>query len=193
MAARGARYAAAAAVALLPVAAWASGEEGQSPGTLLWQAVNLVILAAVLVHFARKPVQDFFRGRREQVKSDLDSAAGVLADAEQRLVEWQARADRLEAEIAEIKAMARKRAEAEREHILADAEASASRIRADALAAVDQEVARARAELRAEAAELATRLAADLLRQHVSEADQRRLVDEFVARVESSGADGRAA
>jgi len=48
-------------------------------------------------------------------------------------------------------------------------------------------------ELRAEAAALATRLAGDLLRRNLTEADQRRLVDEFVARVESSGADGRAA
>jgi len=192
MSSRGLRCALVASVALLPLTAHAAGGEGESPTTLFWQAVNLVILLAVLVHYARKPVQDFFRGRREQVKTDLDSAAGVLSDAERRLADWQARADRLEAEIAEIKDMARRRAEAERQHVLADAEASAARIRGDAAAAVDQELARARAELRAEAAALATRLAADLLRRNLGEADQRRLVDEFVARVESSGAGGRA-
>jgi F-type H+-transporting ATPase subunit b len=192
MCVRGLRGALFAFLVVLPLTARASGGEGESPMTLFWQAVNLAILIAVLVHFARKPVQDFFRGRRDQVRTDLDSAAGVLADAEHRLADWQARADRLEAEIAQIKETARRRAETERQHILADAEASASRIRGDATAAVEQELARARAELRAEAATLATRLAGDLLRRNLGEADQRKLVEEFVARVESSGAGGRA-
>ena len=55
---------------------------------------------------------------------------------------------------------------------------------------MDQEVARARQELRAEAAELATRLAAELLQEHVGDDDQRRLVDEFVSRVETSAGGG---
>jgi len=191
-----ARSAAFALVLLASSTARASGGgEGESAMALVWQAVNLLILFAVLVHFARKPVQEFFRGRREQVKGDLDSAASVLSDAEQRLAEWEARAARLDGEVEEIKAAARQRAEAEGERVLADAEASAERIKKDALAAVDQEVARARSELRAEAAALATQLAADLLRQNVTEADQQRLVEEFVERVESvspGSANGRA-
>lgn len=163
----------------------AGGGEGPDVMTLVWQGVNLIILIGVLVYFAREPIVNFFRSRHSQVKTDLDSAAGVLSEAEARLAEWQARADRLEAEIAEIKRVARERASAESERILADAETAAERIRNDAGAALDQEVARAREELRAEAATLATKLAADLLEAQVNDDDQQRLVDEFVARVES--------
>jgi len=177
------------ALLVLSDAAHAAGGEDVSAMTLVWQAVNLLLLLGVLVYLTRKPIQDFFRGRHEQVKTELSAAAGVLSDAEARLAEWQARADRLESEVEDIKRAARERAEAESRRILADAEASAERIRRDAGAAVEQEVARAREELRAEAADLATRLAADLLRQHVSDNDQRKLVDEFVSRVETS-ADG---
>jgi F-type H+-transporting ATPase subunit b len=174
----------------IPVAAAASGggEEGSSGTTLFWQAVNLIILAGVLVHFTREPIRKFFADRRVQVKGDLDSAASVLLDAERRLAEWQARADRLDAEVEEIKQAAQRRAASESEHILAAAEATAERIRKDAHAAIEQEIARARTELRAEAGALATRLAADLLRSQVGDADQRKLVNEFVARIESSGA-----
>ncbi|NNL66078.1 MAG: ATP synthase F0 subunit B, partial [Myxococcales bacterium] len=153
--------------------------------------VNLILLFGVLVYFAREPISSFFRARHSQVKTDLDSAAGVLSDAEARLAEWQARADRLDAEIADIKRVAVERAGAESKRILADAEVAAERIRNDAGAAVNQEVARAREALRAEAATLATKLAAELLQSQVNEDDQRRLVDEFVARIEDDGNTGR--
>jgi F-type H+-transporting ATPase subunit b len=185
--------AAAAVLALLaPAAAFAAEGGGHGGGneamTLFWQGVNLVILLGVLVYLARDPIRAFFAERRDTVKRDIDSAAEVLSEAERRLADWQARADRLDAEVEEIKQSARQRAAAESEHILSDAEAAAERIRNDAKAAVDQEVSRARAALRAEAGELATKLAGDLLRANVTEADQQKLVDEFVARVESSGA-----
>jgi F-type H+-transporting ATPase subunit b len=177
-------------VATAPAAVFAAEGDGEGREllTLFWQAVNLAILIGVLVHFAREPIRKFFADRRDTVTHDIDSATSVLEDAESRLAEWQTRADRLEAEVEEIKQAARQRAAAERDHILADAEAAAERIRNDARSAIDHEVARARAALRAEAAELATRLAADLLRANVTEADQRKLVDEFIARVEESGA-----
>jgi F-type H+-transporting ATPase subunit b len=165
----------------------ASGGEEVGGWTLFWQGVNLVLLLGLLVYLTREPIRKFFHERREQIRGELDSAAQVLSEAEARLAEWEARAARLDAEVEEIKEQARQRATRESERILAEAEASAERIRVDAHAAVDQEVSRARAELRAEAGELATQLAADLLRQSITETDQQKLLDEFVARVEASG------
>lgn len=167
-------------------AAGAGEDEGSSAMTLILQGVNLLILIGVIVYFAGKPIQRFFQNRHTQVKTDLDSAAGVLSEAETRLAEWESRAQRLDAEVEEIKRVARERAAGESERILSDAEASAERIRRDAEAAVAQEVARARQALREEAADLATKLASDLLEQNVGDDDQRRLVDEFVTRIETS-------
>jgi len=185
-----------AAVALLTpfvAAAAEGGHDGGDAMTLFWQGVNLLLLIGVLVYLTREPIRDFFAARRDSVTRDIDAAASVLSEAESRLAEWQARADQLDAEVERIKQAARQRAATESEQILADAEAAAERIRNDARSAIDQEVARARMALRAEAGELATQLAADLLRAHVSEADQRKLVDEFVTRVEgSAGANGGA-
>ena len=48
---------------LAPGSAWAAGE-GESPAALIWHAVNLAILIAVIVYFARRPLLDFFAKRR---------------------------------------------------------------------------------------------------------------------------------
>jgi F-type H+-transporting ATPase subunit b len=182
-------------VALLAPAvasAAAPGEGGGDVMTLVWQGVNLIILIAVVVYFARRPVLDFFRQRHDQVREDLDAAARLLSEAEARLAEWRSRAERLDAEVERIKSEAHERAARERERIVTEAQKSAERIRHDAAAAVDREVARARDALRAEAAELATELATDLLQQNVTPDDQRRLVDEFVTRVERGDGAARA-
>ena len=53
--------------------------------TLFWQGVNLVILFGVLIYLTRRPIQQFFSDRRDEVKNDLDSAASVLSEAESRM------------------------------------------------------------------------------------------------------------
>ena len=177
----------AAAAALLLVALPAGAEGGESHSAtrdLLFSALNLALLLGVLVYFARKPIVEFFEGRRRRIQAELEAAKNQGAEAEARYAKWQRRLMDLESELAEIRETSRQRAAAEREHILADAAAGAERIRREALETVDQELRRARAQLRREAADLALELASETLRRQVSSADQDRLLDEFVAAIE---------
>jgi len=181
------------ALALAPALALAAGGgehdggEGHG-GNALWHAVNLLLLVAVLVYVGRKPLREFFTGRRREIEANLQRSAALLAEAESRLGEWNRRMQRLDDEIAEIREGARQRAASERERILADAAAAAERVRRDAAAAIEQETRRARAELRSEATALALDLAGDLLRQRMTAEDRTRLVDEFIQKVETSSA-----
>jgi len=183
---------AAAVLALAPAVAAAAdaaahGEgHGADIGQLLWQGANLALLIGVIVYVGRGPIRDFFAGRRREIGENLDRAASLLGEAEAKVRDFERRMTRLDSEVDDIRRSTRERAEAESRRILADAEAAAARIRGDAATAVDQEVRRARASLRAEAAQLAIELAGDLLRQNVNEADRKRLVDEFIAQVESA-------
>jgi F-type H+-transporting ATPase subunit b len=151
---------------------------------MLWQALNLAILLAVLVYFARKPLQNFFAERRDQIRGDLDEAARLYEEAENRNREWQRKLADLQREVDQIRVDGRRRAEEDREAILAEAEAAAERIHRDAAAAVDHELRRAQGELRKEAALLATELAERILRERIGDADRERLIDEFITRVE---------
>jgi F-type H+-transporting ATPase subunit b len=186
---RGPRWGLVVAVAALMAPAQALAEsagsaEGHS-GTLVWHAVNLIVLLSVLVYFLRAPIRGFFATRRRDIEQNLERAAAVLREAEERLADWKGRMARLDAEVQELRRLAQERAEAERRRILADAEAAAARIRRDGAAAVEQEERRARDALRKEAADLAMELAGELLRQQMTDADRARLAEEFIERMET--------
>jgi F-type H+-transporting ATPase subunit b len=191
---RGGRAPAAAALAALVLAAAPARAASESAGLrdLLLSLLNLGVLAAVLVYFARKPLVAFFAERRTRIQGELKAAADLRAEAEARYAKWQRRLMDLESELEGIRATARERAAAEREHILADATAAAERIRRDAQAAIEHELLRARARLRQEAADLAVELASETLRRQVTDADRERLLDEFVRTIERAPAAGAA-
>jgi F-type H+-transporting ATPase subunit b len=171
-------------ILILPAIAQASDDSGRSPTeTLYYLAGNLALLVSVIIYCSRKPVQAFFASRRNEIKTELEGAASQLSDAEATYAKWQRRLAELESELEEIRTTARQRAEAERERILSDARASAERIRRDGTAAVKLELRHAREELRKEATQAAIDLAAERLEREITDADQDRLVDEFIDRV----------
>ena len=160
----------------------------QEGGGLLFPWINFVLLLAVLIYFARKPIQSFFGNRRTAIRKDLDDAAALKRRAEERYAQWQRKLVDLDRELEAIRTESRERAEAERASLLADARAAADRIRSDAANAVEHEVRRAQANLRAEASKLAVELAAGILREQVTAQDRDRLIEEFIERIERQGA-----
>jgi F-type H+-transporting ATPase subunit b len=171
---------------LLALPAYASDQSADGLQSFIWPAVNLVILLAVLVYFARKPLQAYFEKRRSDIAGELQSSADELATAESTYAKWQRRMIDLEGELDEIRATSRQRAEAERERIIQDARATAERIQHDATIAIELELRRAREILREEATQLAIELAGERLSREVTEADRDRLIDEFIGLIAST-------
>jgi F-type H+-transporting ATPase subunit b len=181
-------------LALSPLAGFAASEEhgdghGEAHGDhtkeLIFEWVNLLILGGALVYFARKPIQQYLADRRDTIAKNIASSEQLLRDAEAKLAEWNAKAARLDADVVEIIESTRKGAETEKAAILADAEATAARIRQSASGVVERELRAARESLRKEAAELAVTIASSILREQTNDADRNRLVDEFIAKIES--------
>jgi len=173
-------------VLLAPALALASDEGGAHGSSLLWHLINHALVVGVIGYFARTPIRTYMAERRQDIEAGIDAARRELSEAESRLVACNDRMASLDREIEEIRRTVHAQAETERERLLADARVAAERIRRDAHAAVEQELRRAREDLRSEAAEMAVRLAGDLLKRQVTDSDRARLVDEFVERVESS-------
>lgn len=171
---------------LAPALALAAEEGGAPESKLLWHAINLVLVVGAIVYFARTPIRTYMAERRQNIEAGIEAARRELSEAESRLVACNERMASLDREIEEIRRTVQAQAESERERLLADARAAAERIRRDAQAAVEQESRRAREDLRNEAAEMAVRLAGDLLKRQVTDSDRARLVDEFVERVASA-------
>jgi F-type H+-transporting ATPase subunit b len=169
-----------------PALAAGGGGEGHS-GLPIYEIVNFALLLGVLVYFGRAPMREMFLTRRETIARDIDAASALLDQAEARNAEWQRKLADLDRELEDLRATARRRAQEERERILAEASEAAERIQRDAVASVEQELRRAQDALREEAASLATELAAGMLREQVGEGDRERLLDEFISRVAATG------
>lgn len=159
--------------------------EGSAKSDLIWQWINFVLLIAVLVFVARKPIRGFLAARRYTIQQNLDQSRTMLESAEAKLKEWTEKIERLDEIVLDMERTAAERTAKERDQILVQAEATANRIKADARTVIDQELHRARAELRTEAANLAIDLAAKLIESKISSADQQRLIGEFIAKLEA--------
>lgn len=173
---------------LAPALAFAaSGDDGHGSGLrdFLWHSVNLLLLIAALVYFARGPIASFLNERRAKIEDGIHSAGRALAEAERKLAACEQRLASLDEEIDGIRSAVQRQAEAERDRLLAEAKTTAERIRRDAVAAVEQEMRHAHAELRSEIVDLAVQLAGELLRSEVSDADRTRLADDFVQHIEA--------
>jgi F-type H+-transporting ATPase subunit b len=151
--------------------------------SLIYPWINFAMLIAVLVYFARKPIQTYFGDRRSAIRKDLDDAAAMKRRAEEHYAQWNRRIVDLDRELAEIRTAAQQRADAERANLIAEARAAAERIRSDAANAVEHELRRARSRLREEASALAVELASGILREKVTAQDRDRLIDEFIERI----------
>ncbi|MGH2342325.1 F0F1 ATP synthase subunit delta [Segnochrobactraceae bacterium EtOH-i3] len=130
--------------------------------TLALQAINVLILLAILARFLFRPVAGIIAARQEAAAAMLDRARAAETAAEAERDRARAEADAQTAARAAALAAAEKDAAARSDALLAAAEAEIARARQ----AADADVARARAEARtadtAKAGELALAIAARL-------------------------------
>jgi len=160
----------------------AGGEHSYDWKQLGLAALNFGILVFVLVRFAGKPIRDFMYQRSQAIRRQLAEARAELDAAQAELASLRTRMERMSHEAAGLLASAQEQAEAEGTRLCARAEETAERIRQEAQRVAAVEVERARRVLREEAVTLATSMAAELLREQLSDADDARLVDEFIDR-----------
>lgn len=178
------------ALVALPALALASGDGGghnADSGVILkdfiWRCINFAVMAGLIGYFVSKPIRNGLQNRRAEIEKTLAAAAAARDAAEAKAVEYRDKLARAAAEIDTIYAAIRREGELERDKILASAREMAAKIEQEADAKAAGAVARARAELRAEAARLAVELAEELLVKNVNDADQKRLVDEYMQKV----------
>lgn len=173
---------------MTPVILLALAEEGH-PGAagflglpnIVWQVANLATFLFLLWYFLRKPVAEFFGGRRQEVAAALTKADEDRRRAEALAGDLAQRLKQIETELANLRESAKKDAEAERAALLKQTEDDAARFLARASADVENRVRSAKAELTAYAGDLAVEVAREMLAKNVTPEDERRLVAEGVA------------
>ncbi|HEY4185600.1 MAG TPA: ATP synthase F0 subunit B [Polyangia bacterium] len=160
-----------------------AGHESPSidPKKLGLQLLNFGVLVFVLVKFGGGAVNKALKGRHEQLKADLASAAEARKAAEAKLAKQEARLGSLEQEIADMRRDLKKEAEAEKARLIATAEERATRIKAETAFLIEQQVRDADQRLRRESADAALKIAEEILRRSIGAGDQQRLLETFVS------------
>lgn len=152
---------------------------------IVYGFINLTIFLILLFIIARKPLKAAIAGRSSHIRSGLDEAARMQAEAKARFDSVEVRLAALDQEIEEMRIDARHDAEREAKTLRARGDVEAVRIKESAERAIREESARARAEIRQEAVALAVQLAKETLTRTISREDQERLAKEFLAAVDA--------
>jgi len=182
----------AAAVSLIAVPAWAEegGETFLGMPTLVWKIVNFLLFFGLLGYFLARPLQTFFRTRKQAVASQAEEAARAREQALELHNTMERRLAALSDEIAALRDRLRREGERERDALGRQGEAEAARLVAQVEHEADRRVAEARRELAKEAADVASDLALELLRRELTEEDRRRIFAATLERLEA-GSEGR--
>ena len=169
---------------------WASSEGahedhgGKGKGMdLVWRTMNFVVLAGVLVFLLKKPIANGLESRRQGIKDELDDLEGQTQEAEKRLAEYRQKLSRLDQEVEKIVAEYIREGEAAKAKIIEEAQAAAEKLQEQAKKNIEHEFAKAKQQLTAEMAGQAVAMAEQLIKEHINEDDQERIVDEYLTKV----------
>lgn len=148
------------------------------------KVLNFLILMAILIKFLRKPLGNFLKSRQAKVRQALEDAEKAKAEAEKKMDEYEKRLTHIDSEIEEIHRVLKEEGEKEKARIISEAERMAENIKEQARSTAQQEIRQAQRILREEMSDLAVKLAEEVLKKSMSKSDQKRLVEEYVAKME---------
>jgi len=146
--------------------------------------INFLVLVGLLAWVIRKKANPALAARRAEVEKELAEAQRLRADAERRHRETATRLEKLDQEMAQIRHEMTKAGEAERDRIVAQAEEKAARMRKDTSFLIEQQIKQLRKELTQQAANAAVLAAQALLQKETTPADQDRLAEAYLTRLE---------
>ena len=146
---------------------------------------NFALLLFIYYRFGKKPVMDALKNRRAAIAKEIEDAQRMKNEAKGRAKKYQAKLAGLGDELEATKQGLLDAGKADQERIVREAEEKAARMRKDAAFMLDQEVRQMKLDLVKETVDVAIAAAEELLKKRVTQADQDRLAEEFLAQLAS--------
>ncbi|WP_442874859.1 F0F1 ATP synthase subunit B [Desulfovibrio sp. Fe33] len=145
--------------------------------------VNFIIFAWLLYKFGGAKVKDFFVGRRDGIKKDLDDLQTRKVEAERKLKEVEAGIANLAQEKKQILDDARAQGESIKSAIIEKAKRDAEALTEQAKRTASNEAQAAVDSIRAEMAEMVVAAAEKIVAEKLSAQDHDKLVDDYLTKV----------
>jgi F-type H+-transporting ATPase subunit b len=178
------------AVVLLLDGSFAFAQEAMSSGRKVWNNIMLLlnfgILVFVFVKYARKPLVTFLKNMCLKIEESLNTANHQLREAQARFDVEKAKLDAIEEHLKTIQERILQIAQAEKDSIIEHGKVSAERMIENAGSYANYRISLAQKALSDELVEMAVSMAQEKLARGVSEQDDARLVENFLAGLEAS-------
>jgi F-type H+-transporting ATPase subunit b len=153
-------------------------------GLMIWTLLVFGISLYLLAKFAFPRIQEALDKRQHLIEESIDLAARTRREAEELLEEYRERLKEARAQAEEIIAKSRKAAEVLERESTEEAKAKREEIMEQARRDIEAETRRAIAEIRNEVADLTIAATEKVTRKTLTEADQRRLVEEALSELD---------
>jgi F-type H+-transporting ATPase subunit b len=144
-------------------------------------AANFLVFLVIIWTFAFKPVTAMLNDRKARIEQGLKDAEQARRDRENAESERVATLGEARREANDILARAQKVAQETRDADIAATKEELERLRTRAAAEIEAEKIRAISDVRAEVADLALRAAGKVVGETMTDARERRLVEEFLS------------
>ena len=156
------------------------------PGLMVWTLVAFAITLVVLKKYAFGPVQKMIDDRRDRIRQSIDEADNAREEARALLEEHRKLIAQAKNDADEILAEARKVGDGLRERMRAETEEDRQRRIEETQRQIDQATQSAIGEIRQEVANLSLIAAEKITKKALTEADQKRLIDEELTEIDFS-------
>ena len=148
--------------------------------------IAFLVILAVLSKLVWPSVLEMMEKRQAKIQSDLDEAERSKREAAEEAKSYEGKILEAHHEADAIIAKAKKEAEEVRSQVLAKAQREAADIIAKAHGAVDSERHKAMIELSGSVVDLSVEIATKIIGESLSEDDQRKLAEKYLAEVGKS-------
>jgi len=158
-----------------------------STNVSFWTVVIFLVLLVVLTRWAFPPILGYAAAREKRIQESLDEAKRTRDEAEQLLAQQRQELAAAKHEAQQVIAEGKQAAEKVRHELLERARADQQEVVARATADIEREKDKAVESVRREAVELAISAASKLLEQRLGSDADRKLVQDYLGRVEPGG------
>lgn len=143
--------------------------------------IAFLVIWVVLAKFAWPMIVGMLDKRQETIKNNLDEAEAAKIEAQRSLEEYKKQLADARREAAGIVDEARRAGEQVKADITAQAQAQADEMIAKAKKSIEKEKLAAIADLQSSVADLSVAVAGRFIGEGLSDADQRKLIEKYVA------------
>jgi F-type H+-transporting ATPase subunit b len=157
-----------------------------SPWGLIGKIVNFAIVAGVVFYFARKPFAQYLADRGVSIRNDLVRAREMKEEAARQIAQIDAKLKQLPAELDALRERGKDEVVAEEARINEAAAHERERLLEQTRREIELQLRTARRDLVTHAADLSVQVARERIRARITDDDQARLVDRYLAQVKTN-------